>query len=561
MATSQMSKVIQQVRRTVFLQDGAGLTDGQLLECFLNRREEAAMAVLVRRHAPMVWGVVRRILSNHHDAEDAFQATFLVLLRKAASIASRELLPNWLYGVAHQTALKARVTLAKRKERERQVTELPEPAPTEQDPGDDLRPLLDQELSRLPDKYRVVLVLCDLEYKTRKEAARQLGLPEGTVASRLTRARILLAKRLGRYVLAVSGGALAGMLSQKMASASVPPSMVSATIKAATLVRAGQTAAAGVISVRVAALTEGVLKTMLLTKLKVATAVMLVVLGLVAFGGGRLTDHTAAAQPHLSESIGSKPGTHQAAPSKSDGRLGYIHLGQGPQDYKAFFNKTLGVMGEHFEEINYANQYEGRIEAQTTPIVKEPHAVMRRGVVNISAGDEGRFSLSVRIYKGLAEGTKWKPVGRDLDLERRILQRLNVQPEQNETPQAGPPAGSTKAKDTVAADPSGVPSDTPREQVVRFDIRARGNRVIIQTVPPSVGSGGGPRGVRPGKQFYAEADRASYDEGKGLLILEGRVKVRVQTPGNLASEIKGDKVLYGPGNDNLQVIGLQVIGP
>src|SRR6266542_2781109 len=125
MATGQLSGVIQHLRRAMPLRDGAGLTDGQLLVDFNSRRDEAALAALVQRHGPMVWGVCRRVLSNYHDAEDAFQATFLVLVRRAASIASPELLANWLYGVAHQTALKARATVAKRKMRERQVTELP----------------------------------------------------------------------------------------------------------------------------------------------------------------------------------------------------------------------------------------------------------------------------------------------------------------------------------------------------------------------------------------------------------------------------------------------------
>src|SRR6516165_8974263 len=127
MANNQMSEVLQHLRKAALLRDGAGLTDGQLLEDYLRHREEAALTALVRRHGPMVWGVCRRVLPNYHDAEDAFQATFLVLLRKAASIASRELLANWLYGVAHQTALKARAQAARRRTRERQVTELPEP--------------------------------------------------------------------------------------------------------------------------------------------------------------------------------------------------------------------------------------------------------------------------------------------------------------------------------------------------------------------------------------------------------------------------------------------------
>src|SRR6516165_5933542 len=142
MATNQLSEVIQHLRRTVLRRDGAGLTDGQLLADYLSRREEAALAALVRRHGPMVWGVCRRVLRNDHDAEDAFQATFLVLVRKAASIASPEFLANWLYGVAHQTALKARATTAKRRARERQVTQMPEPAATQPDLWNDLLPLL-----------------------------------------------------------------------------------------------------------------------------------------------------------------------------------------------------------------------------------------------------------------------------------------------------------------------------------------------------------------------------------------------------------------------------------
>src|SRR6516162_4309165 len=240
MATSQASEVIRHLRRAVLLRDGAGLTDGQLLEDYMSRRDEAALEALVHRHGPMVWGVCRRVLRNYHDAEDAFQATFLVFVRKSASIASRELLANWLYGVAHQTALKARATVAKRRTRERQVTEMPEPEVTHQEVWHDLQPVLDEELSRLPDKYRVPIVLCDLEGKTRKEAAQLVGWPEGTVAGRLATAR-----------------KMAAMLTHNAASACASPSVVSSTIQAATSLAAGQAAASGVISVNVAALTEG----------------------------------------------------------------------------------------------------------------------------------------------------------------------------------------------------------------------------------------------------------------------------------------------------------------
>jgi RNA polymerase sigma factor (sigma-70 family) len=299
MATSQISGVIQHLRRAALLRDGAGLTDGELLENFISRRDEAALAALVRRHGPMVWGVCRRILRSYHDAEDAFQATFLVLVRKAASVLPRGMVANWLYGVAHRTALKARATVARRNERERQVATMPEPAGKEHDLWRDLHPMLDEELSRLPDKYRAVLVLCDLEGRTRKEAARQLGVPEGTVAGRLARARTLLARRLARHGLAVTGGALAAVVSQQAAAACAPCSVVSRAIKAATTLAAGK-AAAGLISGKVAILTEGVLKTMVPSKLKITTAGLLLV-ALLSGAAGAIFQ-TQAADPKDSTS-------------------------------------------------------------------------------------------------------------------------------------------------------------------------------------------------------------------------------------------------------------------
>jgi RNA polymerase sigma factor (sigma-70 family) len=241
----------------------------------------------------MVWGVCRRVLRHHHDAEDAFQATFLVLVRKAASVVPREMVANWLYGVARRTALKARATTGKRRMRERQVTQMPEPAVREPDFWGELQPLLDQELSGLPDKYRVALVLCNLEGKTRREAARQLGVPDGTLAARLSRGRVILAKRLARRGLAVSGGALAAVLARKAASASAPTSLVGSTIKAASGFAAGRGAAAAVLSAEVSALTEGVVTTMTVTRLKMAVVLVLLVVVFLASGG--VTYHALAA--------------------------------------------------------------------------------------------------------------------------------------------------------------------------------------------------------------------------------------------------------------------------
>jgi RNA polymerase sigma factor (sigma-70 family) len=283
MPTSPVTSLIEHICRAV-----PPLGDAELLERFVERRDETALAALVKRHGPMVWGVCRRVL-GHHDAEDAFQATFIVLVRKAASVKPREMVANWLYGVARQAALQA-LTAARRRSKEVQVAQMPD-TEAPQDRWADMRPILDEELSRLPDHYRAVVVLCDLEGRSRKEVARQLGCPEGTVASRLARAREMLAKRLTQRGVALSGGALAAVLSQKIASAGVPVSVVSSTIKAASLCAAGQAA----IPVKVAAVAEGVLKTMLVSKLKAAVAVVLV-LGFLAIGATALTSRTASAQ-------------------------------------------------------------------------------------------------------------------------------------------------------------------------------------------------------------------------------------------------------------------------
>jgi RNA polymerase sigma factor (sigma-70 family) len=317
MATNQLRRVLQSLHRATFPPEGAGLSDGQLLDSYVRSREESAFAALVHRHGPMVWGVCRRVLRSHQDAEDAFQATFLVLVRKASAVVPREMVANWLYGVAHQTALKARTTTTKRQAREKQVHEMPERAVEQQALGDDLQPLLDQELSRLPDKYRAVIVLCDLQGKTRKEAARHFRLPEGTVASRLATARSMLAKRLARVGLALSGGALPAVLSQQGASASVPVSVASATIKAASLFAAGAAAAPGVISGKAVALAEGVLQTLLLAKLKVAAGVLLVVAVLGA-GAVALREQALAEKP-ADQSMTAKPeGEKEIAEKASD---------------------------------------------------------------------------------------------------------------------------------------------------------------------------------------------------------------------------------------------------
>ncbi|HJZ57036.1 MAG TPA: RNA polymerase sigma factor [Gemmataceae bacterium] len=277
MAINQTAQIIQRLHRAVLGREDAESTDSQLLERFIGDREEAAFESLVLRHGPMVMGVCRRLLRNAQDAEDAFQATFLVLVRKAATLSSRGLLANWLYGVAYHTALKARAAAARRRVRETQVSEMPEPQTVSPEPGGELREWLDRELSRLSEKFRAPIVLCELEGKSHQEAARQLGWPQGTLAARLSRGRALLAKRLARRGLAVSAGSLTALTGAQ--AAAVSPVLVESTVKAASLIAAGN--AVGVVSANVSALTEGMVRAMSFMKLKIAAVGVLV----VALGG------------------------------------------------------------------------------------------------------------------------------------------------------------------------------------------------------------------------------------------------------------------------------------
>jgi RNA polymerase sigma factor (sigma-70 family) len=285
-----VASVLQFLREHVARAELETTTDAQLLKRFIADRDDAAFTTLLCRHSTMVWGVCKRMLGQDQDAEEAFQATFVVLIRKAASIHPPSMVGNWLYGVAHQISLKARAMNAKRMSREKQLIGPLANAEAKHDPWLELQSILDQELSLLPEKYRVTIVLCDLEGKTRKEAAAHLDVPEGTVAGRLARARAMLAKRLVRHGFAVTGATLASFFAQSCVSASAPASVVASTIKSAS-----QLAAGGVISAKVTILAEGVVKAMFLSKLKLAIAVVLV-LGTAALGLGVLARGEADAR-------------------------------------------------------------------------------------------------------------------------------------------------------------------------------------------------------------------------------------------------------------------------
>jgi RNA polymerase sigma factor (sigma-70 family) len=293
MLNRQQKVVLPHLCRWIGAPVGGELSDRELLERFLVQRDAAAFAAVVRRHGPTVLGVCRRILNNTHDAEDAFQATFLVLVKKAPSIAKHDALHSWLYGVACRVALKARAALARRRQHEREAAGSNARPVESEETRDDLRPILDEEVNRLPEKYRRPIVLCYFEGKTYEEAARLLGWPPGTASVRLARARALLRDRLAVRGLALSAAAVAAGLAGGTASAAEVSLLAEATAGAAVGFLADPAAPA--ISSHVIALTEGVVKAMFVRKLKTLAGVFLVI-ALTGAGAGSLW-HLAVTTP------------------------------------------------------------------------------------------------------------------------------------------------------------------------------------------------------------------------------------------------------------------------
>jgi RNA polymerase sigma-70 factor (ECF subfamily) len=277
-AAETLGEVLRRIGRRAGLEGVLTLTDGQLLERFAGGRDEPAFAALMVRHGPMVLGVCRRLLSDAGEAEDAFQAAFLVLARKAGAIQCRPLLGAWLYGVAYKVAARLRGQAWRRRAREKPADFDALPAAYGPDPSD--YPAIHEEVQRLPDKYRAPVVLCYLEGKTHEEAAGLLHWPLGTVKGRLARARDLLRRRLVRRGVGLDADAWR----TAMASVLAPAALVDATVRAASHFAAGHANACGLISGRSLALTEGVLRTMMLTNGKILAALVLTAALLIGTG-------------------------------------------------------------------------------------------------------------------------------------------------------------------------------------------------------------------------------------------------------------------------------------
>jgi len=310
MAIGREGAILGHVHRIFGVGGVAGLGEGQLLERFVAGRDELAFEALVARLGPMVLGVCRRRLADPRDVEDAFQATFLVLVRKAGSIRDRDRLAPWLYGVAQRVATRARAQAARRRGRERSAgAEAEAMAPACDGDRHELRSVLDEEIGRLPAKYRGPIVLCYLNGLTHEEAAARLRCPVGTVRSRLARARDRLRARLGRRGLAPAEG----MIGLALRPTAVPRALIESTVAGGIRLAAGKAAAAGAVSAGAVTLAEGVSRTMIATKLTVIGG-LVVSVGLVAGGAGVLARQAGGLPTTAPEPASAEPGGDREAP-------------------------------------------------------------------------------------------------------------------------------------------------------------------------------------------------------------------------------------------------------
>lgn len=331
MVSTPLEHLVESLRQVV----SEPASDAELLSTFVAARSELAFAEMVRRHGPMVWGVCRRIVRHQQDAEDCYQATFLVLIRKADTVLPRARLGAWLYGVAYHTALKARQIAARRGRMELQMETLPEPA-VRSEKNTEWKQMLDRGLCELPEKYRLAIVLCDLEGRALKDVARELGCPIGTLSGWLTRGRDLLARRLAKHRAALSVGALAGLVTEQARAA--PPIV-----------------AKGIASSTVLTLAKATMRTLFLTRAKswlATAAVLLLVCGL----GGWLY-HTLASPP----------------PTGLDGRIDFQEIAA--PDKQPREEKEDTAWGKEVEGVRYGvafkeprNTY--RIGEQVTFVLK-----------------------------------------------------------------------------------------------------------------------------------------------------------------------------------------------
>ncbi len=354
-------------------------SDRDLLGRFALSRDEDAFAELVRRHGRMVLAVARRVTGHPQDAEDAFQATFLVLARRATQIKQPEQLANWLYGVAFRTALEARA--ARRRVLEHSVSALPEAfAPPPPDDATDLRRVIDEEMACLPDKYRAAVVLCDLEGLPRTEAAARLKIPEGTLSSRLAHARKVLAIRLTRRGITSTSSGIAALLAREATGSALPRELVLLTARAAAQVTAGGVIPPNLVSPSVSHLAEGAMKIMLANRLRLSITTGVLACGLLALGAFGLAQTPVQNSP-------------RQAPDVKQPITNYDF---GPSNQASPRSTTTKIIARGIEDDDVPY---GSLPTQAVVRIEEGKLIIRQRVAHIEPVTHQRGNESVTSYQ------------------------------------------------------------------------------------------------------------------------------------------------------------------
>lgn len=429
-----MTGLLTFLRKALGAFEPGATTDEQLLARFADRHEETAFEGLLQRYGPMVLGVCRRLLPNPCDAEDAFQATFLVLARKAGSLRQRELVGPWLHGVALRVARKARANLARQHAHEKPASVMPSAEPAYEMAWQELSPLLDEMLAQLPRKYRLPLMLCCLQGMTKEEAAQELGWPEGTVSGRLARAREMLRTRWERRGLTVPAALIASLLASDVLSAAVPAALTASTIRTAVAFSMSTAALEGLSSSSAVLLAKGALRSMFLQHIR-TTLLVLLALALASVGGMAAYHHLTRKPPDLltQESKGDREDQGPAAPEvQAKGDLKLFVAGPGVSKPGAYsvkgqvtYREVLQTAGVDLDKVRAQGQVAYLIfliPESGTPvgITKELTQMLNKGNETMTANE---FADPKRLPPHL---TLWVGSAAHWDLLEKSTRRAKV---------------------------------------------------------------------------------------------------------------------------------------